>query len=160
MTTISEQDMLAKAVRLVNETFVGMLSTVDSEGRPHSRWMGSAMSVNGVRSLFTLTGKGTRKVQQIQRNPAVAWVFSAEDFSDVVTLRGQAVVHEAPMVAQQVWDRLIDCTRTYVMGALSNEEQLEFVAIETMIDEVEILSPAQKIYQPHIIKVGTDSKAS
>ena len=97
------------------------------------------------------SGKHARKIQQLQTNPNVCWVFTNAHFADVVTLYGQARVIDSPIVSQHVFDRLMDTARTYVMGALADESNLEFVALETLVQKVEYYSPRQKLYQPQVV---------
>ena len=142
-------DQITKeALQVVNDAFLGLLTTVDSAGVPYSRWMGSAVIGNRLSSVYTLTPSGTRKLEHLAHNDNVCWVFSAPEFSDVVTLMGKARVLSSPMVAQQVWDRLMECVRLYCMSALSDDSNLELVTIEVQVHKIELVSPRLHIYQP------------
>jgi general stress protein 26 len=77
----------------------------------------------------------------------VCWVFSSEGYGDVVTLRGTATIVEEPILLQKIWDRLSEWTRPYVMS-VTGDDDAEFVAIETEVHEVELISPRRQIYQP------------
>ena len=151
---LTERQVLTDALNVVNNNFMALLSTVDSEGKPHARWMGSSTAAEGLRRLYTLSGKRTRKVEQIQENPDVCWVFAAEGHGDVVTLYGQARIMTSPSVAQAVWDRLLEHAHRYVMGALSEDEDAEYVTIETIVDRIELLSPRRKIYVPQAVTIA------
>jgi general stress protein 26 len=149
----TDRELLAEAVGIVNDAFLGMLATVDADGAPHARWMGAAAMGGGLREIYTLCGRNTRKVAQIQNNPNVCWVFSTEDHSGVVTLHGRAEVLSDPMVSQKIWDRLVDCARTWVMGGLSDDAHLEFVTVKTVVERIEVHSPRHKIFAPRSIAV-------
>lgn len=149
----TDRELLADAIGIVNDAFLGMLTTVDEDGVPHARWMGAAAMGGGIHEIHTLCGKGTRKVQQIKANPNVCWVFSTEDYADVVTLHGDAEVLTAPLVRQNVFDRLMDCARKWSMNALSADENLEFVTIKTTVRRVEVLSPRRKIFTPRALRL-------
>jgi general stress protein 26 len=152
-TQATDSELLAEAVGIVNDAFLGMLTTVDADGAPHARWMGAAAMGGGLREIYTLCGRDTRKVTQITNNPNVCWVFSNDDHTGVVTLHGRAEILSAPMVSQKIWDRLVDCARTWAMNALSDDAHLEFVTVKTVVSRVEILSPRRKIFAPRSILV-------
>jgi general stress protein 26 len=137
-----------QALHVVNQAFIGLLTTVDSNGVPQARWMGSALVTGSPWMLYTLTARGSRKIAQIAQNPNVTWVFSTPECADVATLFGQAHVLSSPMVAQSVWDRLMDCVRDYCMSALSNDSNLEVVTLETRVSRIELISPRLRFYQP------------
>lgn len=145
---MTDKEVIDESIRLITQHYVGLLTTVDANGVPVSRWMGSSLAADGIRTLYTLCGKGTRKTQHLAKNPAVCWAFSSEDAMDVVTLFGEAKVMESPAVAQAVWDRLMECARIYVANPLTENNNIEFVTIETTVTRLEYLSPRLKIYQP------------
>ncbi len=153
-TTLSDQEILALAMQVVADQFVGSMATVDFDGRPHVRYMGGSPVADGLNKLYTLTGRKTRKIKQLERNPAVSWLFSREGYEEIVTLHGKARVLSAPVVSQQVWDRLADSARRYVMNVLSNPENVEFVTIETEVESVEYLCPSRGLVAPRVIPMG------
>ncbi len=148
---LSDRQVLNQALDVVNNNFMALLSTVDREGIPHARWMGSSTAAEGLHRLYTLSGKRTRKVEQIRDNPEVCWVFTSEGHGDVVTLYGRARIMTSPSVAQAVWDRLLEHAHRYVMGALSENEEAEYVTIETIIHRIELLCPRRKMYVPRSV---------
>jgi general stress protein 26 len=149
---LSDQELLSRAIHVVNDHFVGMLTTVDAENVPHARWMGSSTAASGLSTLYTLTGRKTRKLAHLAANPNVCWVFSSPDYQDVVTLWGRAEVLEAPSTAQSVWDRLIDAARTYCMSTLEDDPQ--FVTLQTHVQRGEMLSPRLKLFTPRPLKLA------
>lgn len=151
---LTQQEMLAAAVETIREAFVGVFTTVDLNGVPHSRCMGAAAEEHGLHELFTLTGKHTQKLENLRRNPAVSWVFSTGDYERVVTLKGEAEILESPVIAQKAWDRLAEAARAYSMNALSDEANLSFVVIKTRIHYADLLYPKQEIVRPEPIEIA------
>lgn len=151
--TMTDAQILEHALQVVTQAFVGALTTVDENAVPHTRWMGAATGGDGLALLYTLTGRSTRKIQHIENNPHICWVFSSPHFSEVITLMGTARVLDAPVVQQQVWDRLADCAKAYGMNALSNTENLEFLVIESSVNSLEYLNPGAGITRPRKVDV-------
>ncbi len=152
--TLTPQQALAEAIKVVNKTFVGLLTTVAPDGMPYSRWMGTAALEGGLHTLYTLTDARTRKVQHLQTNPQVCWAFSCDECQDVVTLFGTAKVLRSALVMQQVFDHLQDYARQWAMGPLGGQEEVDFVTIETTVQRVEYISPRLKIYAPQVVEIG------
>lgn len=151
---LSDAQVLAESIRVVNQAFLGMLTTVDEQGVPHARWMGSATAENGLHVIYTLSAPNSRKVEQIRKNPNVCWVFSTEGYTDIVTLYGRASVSSSPLVAQRIWDRLMEHARLWCMAALGNrKDNLEMVTIETQVTALEYLSPRLGMYAPRRIEL-------
>lgn len=147
---LSDQQVLSEAVRIVGNHPLGLMTTVDADGRPHARWMGTA-TADGIRRIYTLSGRNARKIEHVRRNPAVCWVFSSPEYDDVATLYGQARILDAPTVSQAAWDRLANAARDYAMSALSDDANLEFCAVETMVETVELVSPRLDIFHPRVV---------
>ena len=150
----TESEIIAACSRVVNNAFVGLLTTVDEDGAPHSRYMGAAPVTEGLHKLYTLTGRRTRKLKHIKTHAEVCWVFATAQYGEIATLYGTAQVLSGPVVAQQVWDRLADCARAYAMNVLSDQRNVEFVTIETVIHTVEYLCPAKGIVVPEPVSLN------
>ncbi len=67
----------------------GVLATVDSDDAPHARWM-APMTFENFPRVITLTSAGSSKVRHTRANRHVDWLFSNEDFTLVLNLKGRA----------------------------------------------------------------------
>ena len=148
---LTDSDVIQEALNVINEAFVGLFSTCDASGVPYSRVMGAAPVSEGLRKLYTLSGKQTRKLEHLAHQPEICWLFNSAHYAEVVTLHGQARVLDSPVVAQPVWDRLAECAQAYSMNALSNEDNLEFVVVETTVETIEFICPRMGIVQPQTV---------
>jgi general stress protein 26 len=144
---LTPDQIKAEAIRIVNQAFVGLLTTTDAQGVPHSRWMGSATAMDGLSHLYTLTSRDSRKLAQLQHNPNVCWVFTAAGHADVVTLYGQARILTSPLAVQGVWDRLMDCARVWCLSPMAADDELEVVTIETVVQRIELVSPRLRVFK-------------
>lgn len=153
ITKLSPQEARSEAVRLVTNTLLGVMVTVDEKGVPQPRWMGAA-SMDSLRRVYCLTAKNTRKLQQLKASPVVTWMFTSDKGDQVVTLYGKASVMDSPMATQQVWDRIIEIGEPYFMSTMGENSSTELVAIETIIERIELLSPRHGIFDPISLPVG------
>ena len=72
----------------------------------------------------------------------------------VVTLYGKASIMDSPMATQQVWDRIIEIGEPYFMSTMGETSSTELVAIETIVERIELLSPRHGIFDPMSLPVG------
>jgi general stress protein 26 len=132
-------DLLGLARSLINGHHPGILATVDATGRPQQRWM-STLSFGEFPVFHTLTAANARKVMQIKAQPQVNWMFFNKDLSLVLNLSGRATIVNDLVTLKRIWRSVEDKTHTYFLNEYSHRPG--FVAIETVVDSVECISPA------------------
>ena len=78
----------------INDHPLAVLSTVDSNGRPHGTnlYVGSDDRLNA----YFMTKIGTGKAQNIQNNPSIALTFSGEEHQTTLQISGTAVEVTVP----------------------------------------------------------------
>ena len=150
---LTQQAALSEAVRLVSNTVLGVLVTVDSAGIAQPRWMGAA-SIDSLKKVYCLTAKNTRQLEQINRHPNVTWMFTRDKGDQVVPLYGKAQLLYSPLATQQVWDRLIEIGEPYFVSTMGENSSTELVTIETLVEKIEFLSPRNGIFEPMTIPIG------
>ena len=79
------------------------MATVSPDGKPHVRWMGAAI-VTEPMTLHLLSGRDSRKVEDIAANPDVELLFSRDDFSEVLAVAGPAELAEDDETKKKVFD--------------------------------------------------------
>jgi len=133
------EQLIRMARELLKGNNPGVLSTVDQNGFPQSRWM-ATMSFDDFPDLYTLTSARSRKVAQIQQHPIVHWMFSNHDLSFVVNLTGKAEIylHEAEAM-KRIWRQIADKSRAYFLGDAVKGPG--FVVIHTKIEKIECTIP-------------------
>jgi len=94
-------------LKVMGGMHVAAVATV-SAGKPAMRFMALA----GLQdlSLVGATMKGSRKVEQISKNPEVALsIWSGKDFSDpYVVIQGKAEIHEDLETKKEFWDPMME----------------------------------------------------
>ncbi len=150
---LNDTQAIELATQIINEAFIGTLSTVDEHGAPVCRLMGAVADDSGPHRLFSLSGKDTRKIQHLEKNPAICWVFGVPPYDTSVMLRGAGKRLETPVVPQPTWDRLADWARPYAANVLTDDSHHAFSVIVSNIHTLEILSPSRGIKSPHVVKL-------
>ena len=82
-----------------------IFSTVDQEGRPHSRYMGT-LNIHDDYSIFYMACKASaNKLQQIKANPNAQMLFITPDYMEVVTLSGKACQEDSEEIKKETWEK-------------------------------------------------------
>lgn len=151
---LTRTEVADAARRLIAQRIVGVLTTVDPDHRPHSRWMAGVPDGEGLTTLLSLSARGALKLDQIDQNPNACWLFSDERNNEVVTLQGTMRRLETPNMAEPVWQKLGDATKQYAMNLLSEPENLWFEGLETTITQIAYMNPAKGLTHAVVYPVG------
>lgn len=96
-------DQVKKIADLIKSIDFGMLTTVDAEGRLHSRPMSSNKEVEFDGDVWFFTYGSTPKVHEIENKPYVNVAFSDPKTQTYVSLSGRAELVRDPAKIQELW---------------------------------------------------------
>jgi len=148
---MNDQEAIELACKIIDEAFVGIMTTVDEHYAPVSRLMGAVADDSGPHRLFSLSAKDTRKIRHIEKSPAICWLFGVPPYETSVMLRGVGKRLETPAVPQPTWDRLADWAKPYAANVLTDDSHHAFSVIVSNIHTIEIISPNRGIKAPHVV---------
>ncbi len=126
---------------LIDESRVGILTTVDAEGYPRARWMTPAALTRLSGDLYAVTPRKSPKVAQIAANPRVAWTFQTKSLDRIASVQGQARVFEDPGLVAEVIEEI---GRYLTVLWRVNPLPGELVVIETMIEKASVFLPRRR----------------
>jgi general stress protein 26 len=130
------------AKKLADGKRPGVLATVDENGMPQLRWM-ATLSLQDWPLLYTITSPDSRKLQHINHNPSVSWMFSNEEMTVIVNIRGKARIVSDFGKMQHVWKLLEDKSKAYFLSIASDGPG--FAVIETEIEDIDCILPKYDI---------------
>lgn len=96
-------DSVKKIADLIKSIDFGMLTTVDAEGRLHSRPMSSNKEVEYDGDVWFFTYASTPKVYEIEKEPYVNVAFSDPKTQTYVSLSGRAELVRDPAKIKELW---------------------------------------------------------
>ena len=126
------------AKRLANGKRPGVLATVDETGKPHLRWM-ATLSLEEFPMLYTITSPLSRKIEHINRNPEVSWMFANEDMTTIINISGKARITDDFAKMNHIWKLLEDKSKAYFLNIATDGPG--FAVIETEIEDIECVIP-------------------
>ena len=144
------------AKKLADGKRPGVLATVDEQGMPHLRWM-ATLSLHDWPLLYTITSPASKKIQHINKNPNVSWMFSNEEMNVIVNIRGKARIASDAGKMQRVWKMLEDKSKAYFLSIAADGPG--FAVIETEIEDIDCIVPKYDIrFQAHSVDLGSASR--
>ena len=99
----THQEAVAKIGELIKDIDFGMLTTVDAEGRLHSRPMSTNKNVEFDGDVWFFTYASTPKVYEIEKKPSVNVAFADPMGQTYVSLSGRAELVRDPAKLKELW---------------------------------------------------------
>ena len=96
-------ESVKKIADLIKSIDFGMLTTLDAEGRLHSRPMSSNKEVEFDGDVWFFTYAATPKVHEIENKPYVNVAFSDPKTQTYVSLSGRAELVRDPAKIKELW---------------------------------------------------------
>ncbi len=134
-----ELNALLDAVeRILDSSHAAVLSTVDADGRPFSRWMTPATLRGQAGALYTVTAPSFRKVEHIREHDRVSWLIQSKALDEIVEVHGKATVIDNPTLKSDVLEAIGPHMAAFWK---INPNETELVVIETMIEQIDYYRP-------------------
>lgn len=116
-----------------------ILTTISPEGRPHATWM-STMTSPGFHRIITLTSPDSHKVENIETNPEVEWLFTAPNKREIVYLVGSATVIRDVAKMKQAWKIVPNKQKAFFLNFFTSAPG--YAVIETNVEKIVYGMPA------------------
>lgn len=126
--------------RVLDGSHAAVLSTVDSDGHPHSRWMVPAVLRGQPGSLYAITSPKFEKIEQIAAQPRVSWLIQSKALDEIVQVKGKAQVIDNPALKVDVLEALGAHISTFWHV---NPDESDLVVVETAIESVTYNRPGK-----------------
>ena len=134
------RSMLSRLDRSLENSRVGILTTVDEKGYPHSRWMTPALIPGREGYIYALTSPSFRKALEIGHHPQVGWIVQSRALDEIVTANGKVTLIDNPSLRSEVQEAL-GTNLTIFWRVNPNEENL--VVLETEVEEMTYFNPVK-----------------
>ncbi|CAN5436217.1 hypothetical protein BH09VER1_BH09VER1_52210 [soil metagenome] len=151
----NSDDILGVARELIDGNHPGILTTVDESTRPHARWMAS-LDFEDFPHIYTLTAPHSHKLKHIAVNPIVEWMFSNQDLSFIINLRGIATPVTDTTVLKRVWRSIEDKSHAYFLNNFT--ERPGVAVIQTTVTEITCSLPQSSLnWSMEVSSFSTDT---
>jgi general stress protein 26 len=130
--------MFRRLDRILENSRVGILTTVDERGYPHSRWMTPTLVPGREGYIYAVTSPSFQKTLEIVKHPQVGWIFQSKSLDEIVTSGGRITIIDNPSLKSEVQEAL-GTNLTVFWRVNPNEKDL--VVLETTVEEMTYFNP-------------------
>jgi len=103
---MENEELRDKIIRVIDSgKQIYILSTVDEENRPHSRYMGTIDIADDYSVVYLACKSFSNKVRQIKANPNAQLLFVTPDYMEVASLSGKASFETSEEIKQETWEK-------------------------------------------------------
>lgn len=126
--------------RVLDESRAGVLSTTDSAGHPHNRWMVACVLRGQPGAVYAVTSPRFSKIEHIASQPRVAWLFQTPKLNEILEVVGKAQVIDNPSLKVDVLEALGGDLSTFWHV---NADETDLVVLETAIEAITYTQPGR-----------------
>jgi pyridoxamine 5'-phosphate oxidase len=131
-------ELFRRLERLLEQSRVGVLTTVDEQGFPRSRWMTPVVLRGRPGYLYALTAPDSPKAAQIREHPRIGWFFQSKTLDEICSAHRDARIIEDAQAKAEVQEAIGPNLQIFWRV---NPDSRNFAVIETEILEVSSFFP-------------------
>ncbi|MFP4113031.1 MAG: pyridoxamine 5'-phosphate oxidase family protein [Spirochaetota bacterium] len=146
---MDSRSMLDTLERVLEDSKIAVLATVDVDGRPHMRWMTPGIVRGRDGFLYAVTSPEFPKAKEIDGNAHVEWMLQSKSLDEIVIARGPMQAIDNPSVKAEVLEAIGGHLATFWH---LNPDEGKMVVLETSIEELRYMRPMTG--ERHEIKLG------
>lgn len=135
---MDSRSMMDALERVLDGAKVAVLATVDSEGRPHMRWMTPAFVRGREGFLYAVTSPDFAKARDVEANAQVEWMVQSKSLDEIVQVTGSMAIIDNPSAKAEVLEAIGGHLGTFWK---MNPDQSKLVVLETTIDQIALTKP-------------------
>ncbi len=141
---MTRQELMNEVSEILTKAKTAVLATVDKDGKPHMRWMSPTILRDNPQAIYAVTNPHAIKLGALQKDNQVEWLVQPRTIETVISLRGKINVIENPSLNAQLMEVL--ARRLNVFWKV-NHDELDFVVLETVIEEATYFKPMKGTYE-------------
>lgn len=129
---MSPTDIMNALEVIVEDAHAAVLTTVNADGLPRSRWMTPILVKARPWSIFAFTRPMTRKVGDINAHSQVEWMFQTRALGTVINVVGDIEIIDHPALKAELLEVIGPRLSVFWKVDMAHTE---FVVLETRIKE-------------------------
>ena len=132
--------MLNVVDRVLEKSKIAVLTTVDSNGAPHMRWMTPALIRGRDGFLYAVTSPDFEKAADVDENPRVEWMVQTKSLDEIINIRGTMAVLDNPSAKADVLEAIGGHLGTFWKV---NPDETKLVVLETTMEQIVYFRPVK-----------------
>ncbi len=137
---MNKEELFSRIDYVIDDAKTAILATTDEDGSPHMRWMTPMILPYRPGIIFACTVPGTPKVDQINQNREVEWIFQTKDLREVINIKAKADIIENPSLKAELMESAGSRLTAFWKANIGKED---FVIIQSVIEKAMYFLPAK-----------------
>jgi general stress protein 26 len=134
--------LMSTIATILEENHTAVLATVDSQGKPHVRWVTPGYLLERGDTLFMVSASSFSKVEQIRHNPHAELMIQTPSLDKIVNIVGAINLLSNPSIRAEA----LECIGPHLNSFwISNQPESELVVLEFIIETATLYIPQKGI---------------
>ena len=135
---MNKHEIMSLIESIVEDTHIAVLSTVDQDGAPHSRWVTPGCIEERAGAVFMISSSRFSKIDHIRSNPRAELLFQTKALDQVLNVNGRVNLLDNPSIRAET----LECIGKNLHPFWRiNQPENELIVLEFIIDEVTLYLP-------------------
>ena len=152
---MDQRDSLSRLERLLEASKVGILTTVDTDGFPRSRWMTPTILRGRSGTIYAVTAPQSTKCAHIRNGGRVEWFVQSRALDEVVSAIGTATLIDNPQAKAEVLESIGPNLQIFWR---TNPDARKLVVVETVLDEISLYFPMENRRESFVLERNHDAR--
>lgn len=135
---MNAKEALGAVERVLEKSRIAVLSTVDSDGAPHMRWLTPGIVRGRDGFLYAVTSPQFDWPAHLAKNPRAEWLLQTRAMDQILNIRGTIEVLDNPAVFAEVLEAIGPHLTTFWRV---NTDETSLIVLETVIEEMSLFHP-------------------
>lgn len=135
---MTKREIIAEIGSIIDEVKAALFATVGTDNRPSVRWVTPAILRGRERAIFCITAPGSSKVEHLEKNPNVQWVFQTRSLDRIITVDGRVNVINNPSIRSEVLEEV--GSKLHAFWKVTTDER-DLLVLETIIERATFYLP-------------------
>ena len=127
---MTQKEIMERVASILESVTSAVLSTVDEDGKPRTRWMVPSTLPGYEGSIYCITSPHFNKIHDLERHPDAEWMVQTVSLNQVINLSGKINLIDNPSLKARIMETIGQ--RLHAYWKLSTEET-DFVILETVV---------------------------
>lgn len=136
---MTRHEIITGLEMIIEESKTAILTTVDTKGYPHARWMTPTILKDRPNTIFAITSAAFSKAVHLKENSHAEWMFQTKMLDTIISVQGLVNLLDMSSIKNEVLEAI--GPRLTAFWKLKADDESNLLVIETVIEEAIYFKP-------------------
>ena len=140
---MTRHEIITELEVIIDEAKTALLTTVDRNGNPHTRWMTPTILKDRANAIFAITSANFEKIAHLKDNSNIEWTFQSKNLETIINIRGRMNVLDNSSIKNEVFEAI--GPKLNAFWKLKADDESSLLVLETVIREAVFYKPMKAV---------------